>query len=704
MMRRGMRKAWKRTMSLTVSLMMLGCGPLTAYAEDSAGTVTGTENAGSIEGMLSSMTLDDKISQMIIPAVRSWDDVNLTDLSACPELEEALRRHQYGGIILFGPNITEPGQVAALVQQLQTNNLENTQTAVHIPYFMAADEEGGIVVRLNGGTRMTGSMAIGATGENALSNAEMTGWVLGEEMAAAGFNVDFAPDIDVNNNAANPVIGTRSFSDDPAKVAALGTAWAGGLSESGVIATYKHFPGHGDTAVDSHIGTPSVEKTYDQIKEMELIPFAAAIEDGAEMIMTAHITYPLIDDEVVFGDGETKGYYPATMSKKIITDILRGDMGYDGVVVTDALEMDAIRTAGLVPGEEDSTEYRANVAQKVINAGIDILLLPCDMNCAEAVSFYDAYIEALAAMVEDGTIPLERIDESVTRILKLKEEYGILDTEQYGADPEETINHAREVIGSDEHHAIEMEIAKQAITLLKDEEGILPLTPEVKKIVFLGRQPEDAYTIRYALERLKENGIIGENAQIDDLVSGKRTGSDDAETKITIDYYYDPSAEENKLHYTQELQDAIRQADVVIGFTKTYNLGALEETSEQYQGISRAIEDIHKAGGRFVLLSDNLPYDAARYQDADAILLAYMGAGLDMDPTQRSKDSGNMGSYNANVVAAIQMIFGDGIPSGTLPVQIPEIGILDDGSLAYIDDILYNFGFADDWAAYHNAA
>jgi beta-N-acetylhexosaminidase len=159
-------------MSLTVSLMMLGCGPLTAYAEDAAGTVTGTENAGSIEEMLSSMTLDDKISQMIIPAVRSWDDVNLTDLSACPELKEALRAHQYGGIILFGANVADPGQVTALVHELQANNLENTETAVHIPYFMAADEEGGIVVRLSGGTRMTGNMAIGATGEG---NGEVTG-------------------------------------------------------------------------------------------------------------------------------------------------------------------------------------------------------------------------------------------------------------------------------------------------------------------------------------------------------------------------------------------------------------------------------------------------------------------------------------------------------------------------------------------------
>ncbi|MDO5702253.1 MAG: glycoside hydrolase family 3 N-terminal domain-containing protein, partial [Lachnospiraceae bacterium] len=327
-----MKKALSLFLALSISLMPAG----SAFAQ----SVPDTEKALSAEDILSSMTLDDKISQMIIPAIRTWDEENMTDLSAAPELAKALRKHQYGGIILFSSNVTDPGQVTALVQDLQLNNLENEEAQVHIPYFMAADEEGGMVVRLTGGTRMTGSMAVGATGEHALSNAEKTGQVLGEEMAAAGFNVDFAPDIDVNNNAANPVIGTRSFSDDPETVADLGVAWASGLNESGVIATYKHFPGHGDTSVDSHIGTPSVEKTYDEIKEVELVPFAAAIENDADLIMTAHITFPLIDDEVILGDGETKGTYPATMSKKIITDILRGDMGYDGVVVTDALEMD----------------------------------------------------------------------------------------------------------------------------------------------------------------------------------------------------------------------------------------------------------------------------------------------------------------------------------------------------------------------------
>lgn len=672
-------RTWKRMLALVCSSMMICGGFLTAYAQESAemetdAVETEEQLMDRVDEILAQMTLEDKIAQMIMPAIRTWDEEAVTQLSAFPKVAEALRRHQYGGIILFGQNVTGAGQVAALIQDLQANNLENENTKVHIPYFMAADEEGGIVVRLADGTRMTGSMAIGATGEKAEENAEKTGRVIGEEMAAAGFNVNFAPDIDVNNNPANPVIGTRSFSDDPRLVATLGKAWTRGQSESNVIATYKHFPGHGDTGVDSHIGTPSVEKTYDQIKELELIPFASAIEDGAEMIMTAHITYPQIDDEVVFGDGETKGYFPATMSKKMVQGILREELGYDGVVVTDALEMDAIRTAKLVRGEEDSTQYRVNVAKEVILAGVDILLIPTDLNSEEAVTFYDEYIDALEKMVEDGEIPKERIDESVTRILKLKGRHGILDADP-GKDPQETIKRAEDVIGSDAHHDVEMEIAKQAITLLKNEGDTIPFTKEDRRIVFLGRQKEDAWTIEYALDQLREQGIL------------------DNGTQITVDYYYDIETGENQLHYTDEMKQAISEANVVVGFTKTYSLSALEEDSEQYQGIALAMGDTHASGGRFVLLSDNLPYDAARYQEADAILLAYMGSGLDMDPTARTQNDSSPGPYNANVVAAIHAMFGDGEITGTLPVQIPQIITAQDGSLAYSDQILYERGY-----------
>lgn len=684
-------KIMKKIGILSLCLMISGLLPGAVMAEEESGKEQPAPSKA--EEILSGMSLDEKISQMIIPAFRTWNEENVTDLSAVPELAEALRKHQYGGVLLYGSNVVGTEQLTRLAADLQINNAAIEDVSAHIPYLMPVDEEGGIVTRVTSGTRMTGNMAIGATAGAAGDNARITGEVIGEELAAIGFNADFAPDIDVNNNAANPVIGTRSFSDDPQIVTELGIAYAQGLNAHQVIPTYKHYPGHGDTGTDSHIGTPSIEKTYDQIKETELVPFQAAIDSGADLIMTAHITYPLIDEEVVFGDGETKGYYPATMSKKMVTDILRTDMGYDGVVITDALEMDAIRTAGLVPGEEGSVEYQVNIAEKVILAGVDILLLPLDMTNADAVAFYDDYIEGLKAKVEDGSIPGEQIDASVLRILKMKEKYGILDAVFTEADVDAKVENALQVVGSDAHHDAEMYIALQAVTMLKNEGEVLPVDGTGKKIVFAGRQADDSKTILYMIRKLQEKGIVDPDAQIVDLVSAETSGSEDAQTRITIDYYFDPDGEESKLHYTDDLKEAVSEADVVICLTKTFSLDAMAPGNDQYAGISSLIADAHAAGAKAVLLSDNLPYDASRYQDTDAILLAYMGSGLDMDPTARADGSANLQAYNANVSAAIRILFGDGSPQGKLPVNIPVIGVQEDGSLAYTDEILYERGF-----------
>ena len=651
-------------------------GPETAETEEMMSEEMTGSTPDQIEKIIAGMTMDEKISQMIIPAIRTWDEENVTDLSAFPELKEVLRSHQYGGIILFGANITDTEQTARLVQDLQENNLEAENVTAHIPYFMPLDEEGGTVVRLITGTRMNGNMALGATGENACANAETAGEIIGEELNALGFNVDYAPVIDVNNNAANPVIGTRSFSDDPDTVAAMGTAYAAGLAKNNIIATFKHFPGHGDTATDSHIGTPSVEKTYEEICRTELVPFQEAIDNGADMIMTAHITYPLIDDEVVYGDGKTKGTFPATMSPKIITDILRREMGFDGVVVTDALEMDAIRTAGLVPGETDSTEYRINIAEKVINAGVDILLLPLDLKNKEAAAFYDDYIAGLAEKTADGTIPEERIDESVGRILKLKEKYGILEGNSLEEDADAAVQRAKEIVGSASHHETEMEIARQAVTLVKNEEDTLPLPAELSRIVFLNRLKDDTVTTEYTIGKLQEAGLLDKN------------------TKVDIEYYYDPSAEgDNMLHYTKRMSRKISKADAVIAFSAIWSASAMEETSPADRGLQAAMEDVHAAGGKFILISGNLPYDAARYQDADAILLAYLNSGLAMDPTEPESGLSDRMAYNANQMAAIETIFGGNSPTGILPVNIPVLEESDDGTLSYGETVLYPRGY-----------
>jgi beta-N-acetylhexosaminidase len=364
------------------------------------------------------------------------------------------------------------------------------------------------------------------------------------------------------------------------------------------------------------------------------------------------------------------------MSKKMITDILRTDLGFAGVVVTDALEMKAIETAGLVPGAEGSAEYRVNVAKEVINAGVDILLLPLDLNNAEAAAFYDDYISGIAAKTEAGEISMERIDESVKRILMLKAKYGILDVNGTGSTDEnieERAAKARETVGSKAHHDTEMEIAREVITVVKNDEDLLPLTKDFRKIFFLGRLQTDATAFDYAVNELTEQGLI----------------SGDAE--IAIDYYYDSSADV-KLHYTDEMKEQISDADIVIGFSYASGSSVLDKENPQNIALWSAIEDTHKAGGRFILISENLPYDAAIYQDADAIVLAYLGSGLNIDPTRDAESSQGMPARNANIVAAIETVFGANNPKGHLPVNVPVVEQQPDGSLQFGTDYLYERG------------
>ena len=646
-------------------------------------TVSQQASGGDVEDIVSRMTLDEKISQMIIVSSRAWDGTDVTDLSAAPHLAEALRKHQYGGFIIYGSNVRTNEQVANLVQQLQNNNMEAQGVSTFIPYFIAADEEGGIVTRLTNGTRMTGSMAVGATPDRA-ANARTTGLVIGSELNALGLNVNFAPSLDVNSNPANPTIGTRAFSDDPGMVSELGSAWIEGHAETSTIATLKHFPGHGDTDTDTHIGTASVNKTKEQLEACELVPFRSAISYGADMIMTAHITLPKYDDEQQFADG-SKGFYPATMSHKVITELLRGEMGYDGVVITDALEMDAIeKVKEAMVGGDGIVEQRANIAEKVINAGCDILLMPTDFTKQDSAEFYDAYIAAVSAKVGDGKpISMARIDESVTRILKLKEKYGFLHEPTPAGDISS--------VGSSEHHDQEMAVAREAITLVKNDGYTLPTSGHNNSVVLIGRTQGDNVALDYAVKNLQSTGLIAEDAFVNNLAAGTQRGDASSSTKITIDYTFDLSKQ--AVHYTDELKQAIAEANVVGAVAKTYALSALKKGAPQYEAIRGPLDDTHRAGGKFVFISDNLPYDAARYQDADAILLAYMGTGTDIDPTSQASGGANVGAFNANLVAAVGAMFDDPSVVGTLPVEIPAIVEDRDGVLHYSSEVLYERDF-----------
>ncbi len=387
---RGVKKAFAVFLCVCVLSYLISA----AGCSTKKNAVTAPDGGSAAEALCGKMTLEQKVSQMIMPSMRTWEgeDNSVTDLGSYPGLAEALRRHQYCGVILFGANITGTEQTVRLISDLQSNNAlgaEAKGTDV-IPYLVSADQEGGSVARLTMGTRGTGSMAIGATGENAGQNARDIGRVFGEELSALGVNVNLGPCVDVITDLADLGMSTRVFSDDAQTDAALAAAFAEGVDESNVITAYKHFPGAGD---GSDYPT-SVRLTLEELGAGGLSAYRAAIENGAEMLMTAATTFPLIDDEYLMADGVTKGYYPATLSPKIVNDMLRGELGFDGVVITDALEMDQFITEpdngqALFPGEPHSAAHDVLVAEKAINAGCDILLLPKDMISEEAVQYYD---------------------------------------------------------------------------------------------------------------------------------------------------------------------------------------------------------------------------------------------------------------------------------------------------------------------------
>ena len=333
------------------------------------------------------MSLEQKIGQMLLAGVQGTK----ADASA----KRMIAEDHVGGIILFKNNLTGGLRSSAeLLNALKAANAGNPA-----PLFLSVDQEGGRVNRLpKDFVTMPANAAVGRTGDRAL--AAQMGGLIARELKLLGFNVDFAPVLDVNSNPKNPVIGDRSFGSRPALVAKMGVAEMNGIAEGGIIPVVKHFPGHGDTSVDSHLDLPVVRKTQTELEALELVPFRSAIESGAEAVMVAHILFPKLDPDV-----------PASLSRNVITGLLRGKLGFDGVVITDDLAMGAIANHY---GIEDA-------AIRSVKAGADILLM------AHGYDVEHRVYEALLAAVRDGRIPEKRIDESVTRIVKLKRSYGLTD-------------------------------------------------------------------------------------------------------------------------------------------------------------------------------------------------------------------------------------------------------------------------------------
>lgn len=382
---------------------------------------------------LEQMSLREKIGQMI---VTGFPVPEMT-----PELKEVIEDYKVGNIILFSHNIKDKFQLGELVAKLQHSFVTHTG----LPGFITIDQEGGRVTRMpQDATNVAGAMAIASTGrpENAYAAGRMTA----RELKALGINFNLAPVMDVNNNALNPVINVRSYGDSVATVSEYGIQMMRGLLEGGVMSSLKHFPGHGDTQVDSHIGLPVIEKTLEELEQLELLPFKAAIEQGAEAIMSAHILFPQI---------ETSGV-PGTMSYTIITEILKEKLGFKGLVVSDCLEMEAIkRFYGTAKG-----------ALGAIKAGIDLLFIShTPERVKEAVHLIE---EAVAT----GELAEAVIDTAVAKILAYKAKYATIEAPDY------------EVVGCEVHRRANELMRIETICLVKGE--LEPVRTGDEQVLFIG--------------------------------------------------------------------------------------------------------------------------------------------------------------------------------------------------------------------------
>lgn len=351
------------------------------------------------------MALDEKIGQMIFAGLKDTEPNN--------KMNNLIHTYKVGGIIFSGENFLSTKQTISYLNQIQLQNVMNP-----LPIMFGVDQEGGRIYKLPGDlVKLPTNLEIGKMKDPTYSYE--IGSLLGNQLHAFGFHMDFAPVLDVNSNPQNPIIGDRSFGNNPDIVSSLGIQTMKGIQSQDIISVVKHFPGHGDTSVDSHLELPEVNKTRSELENMELIPFKRAISDGADVVMVGHILLPEIDP-----------IHPSTMSEKIIQGILRKDLGFNGVVITDDMTMKAI-TDNYGIGE---------AAVLSVTAGSDIIMVAHDYNKVVTV------IDAIKAAVENGEISEERINESVNRVLELKKKYNIQNESVKSVDIDKLNQLANEVL------------------------------------------------------------------------------------------------------------------------------------------------------------------------------------------------------------------------------------------------------------------
>ncbi|MER7803575.1 glycoside hydrolase family 3 protein [Streptomyces parvulus] len=518
-----------------------------------------------LKKIIARMSVEAKIGQLFVPYFYGASatspsqvdqDRNLKELGV-RTVAELIAKYQVGGVIYFSGwtnNLHDPHQIADLSNGVQRASLA---LPVPVPSLISIDQEHGVNVRIgSGATQLPGAMALGAG--RSLSDARTAGWISGTELAALGIHQNFAPVADVNVNPANPIINVRSFGADAREVGRMVGAQVTGYQQAGVVACAKHFPGHGDTGEDSHTGLPVITHTREEWERIDAPPFRAAIAAGVDSIMTAHLQVPALDPS----------NEPATLSPTILQDVLRGELGFDGVIVTDALNMQGVRTKY---GDD-------RVPVLALKAGADQLLFPPSIDVA-----YNGVLAAVRA----GEITEDRLDASVLRILRVKEKAGLL-----SGSPFVSRRDVDRVVGSRRHRLTAARIAERTTTLLVNEDGALPLRRGRGKLLVVGASP--------AFPTDDTRTTVPELAKAFDELGYRTTHLATGRT---------PDAAK-----IDEAVAAARGRDAVV--VTTDNVGA---TSTQRTLVSRLLA----TGVPVVHLAVRNPYDIAHLGDVPASLASY---------------------------------------------------------------------------------
>ena len=630
----------KKILLVLLTIVILSTAACTTYT-----------NSTDIDRKIKKMSLEDKVSQMLMPSLRyvtyetvvdekGDESINEEDLEVLDEKFNALlNEYKFGGIILFSENIQSSKLTYDFINQIKQAHGED-----EIPLFIGVDQEGGMVSRINFGTTMPGNMALCASNDS--GNAYEATKLMGNELKMLGINLNFSPVVDINSNPANPVIGVRSFSDDSEYAKEYIEKSIAGYHDEKIMVSLKHFPGHGDTSTDSHTGLPLVEKTYEDIINKEIKTFEYGINSGADMIMSAHIQFPNIDDTKYKAPDGSEVYLPATLSNKTIS-ILRNDLKFDGVIVSDSLAMDAI------------AKYfdKKDVATLCINAGIDLLLMPVDYRQSEDsyIKELEDYVNMIVSLVEEGKIEEKRIDEAVRRILTLKEKMNI--------DQDDSLNYTA-LIGSKQNHDKELEIAKKCITLVENNNVKLPLNKEDRTLVLMPYDSQGG-ALEYAKKIMVESNLIDEDS---------------------LNHYVFADDDSDSFDY-----GLIDEYDNIVLVSAMYGF---EDISDEYSKIiDNALNLCKENNKKSILISSQLPYDLSRFE-ADIKLATYLAPGVNEIPVNFDED---VATYAPNLLSCFIHLYEDGNYSGKLPLDIPEL-IYDEASSTYSpsDKIKYDRGFGLD--------